>query len=98
MAAQWGQRAEEGERVLHGGQAPFIAGRGGGRRVVRRRNRWWTNGGRKPWAWQVSGGHGLAWSVRSEHGRSVVRTGRLTGGPSGFDIFLELSNWLKHGN
>jgi hypothetical protein len=30
-------------------------------------------------------------SARSGHGRSVVQTGRLTGGPNGFDIFLELS-------
>jgi hypothetical protein len=29
--------------------------------------------------------------VWSERGRSVVRTGRLTGVPSGFDIFLKLS-------
>jgi hypothetical protein len=38
-AARWrsrGRKAEEGERVLHGGQTPFIAGRGGGRRVARR--------------------------------------------------------------
>jgi hypothetical protein len=39
----------------------------------------------------VDGGCGLKWSARSERSRSVVRTGRLTGGPSGFDIFLELS-------
>jgi hypothetical protein len=31
---QWGRRAEEGERVLHGGRAPIIAGRGGGRRAA----------------------------------------------------------------
>jgi hypothetical protein len=39
----------------------------------------------------VGSGHDLEWSVQSERGWSVVRTGRLTGGPSGFDIFLELS-------
>jgi hypothetical protein len=39
----------------------------------------------------VRGGRGLEWSAQSERGLSVVRTGRLTGGPSGFDIFLELS-------
>jgi hypothetical protein len=38
----------------------------------------------------VDGGCSLEWSARSERGRSMVRTGRLTGGPSGFDIFLEL--------
>jgi hypothetical protein len=36
MATQWGRRAMEGERVLHGGWAPFVAGRGGGRRAARR--------------------------------------------------------------
>jgi hypothetical protein len=46
--------------------------------------------GGKLWVRQVDSGHGLEWSARSECGRSVVRTGRLTGGPSGFDIFLEL--------
>jgi hypothetical protein len=44
------------------------------------------NGSGKLWARQVSGGCGLEWSTQS-----VVRTRRLTGGPSGFDIFLELS-------
>jgi hypothetical protein len=39
----------------------------------------------------VGGGHDLELSVWSERGRSMVRTGRLTGGPSGFDIFLKLS-------
>jgi hypothetical protein len=53
---------EEGERVLHGGRAPFIAGRGGGQRAA-----------------------------RSERGRSMVQTGRMTGGPNSFDIFHELS-------
>jgi hypothetical protein len=78
--------------VLHGGGwVPFIAGRGGGRRVERRRNRGRRNGDEKPWAWQVGSGRGLEWSARSERGRSVVQTGRLKGWPSGFDIFLELS-------
>jgi hypothetical protein len=72
---------EEGERVLHGGRAPFIAGRGGGRRVARWQNRGWRNGS----------GRGLEWSARSERGRSMVQTGRMTGGPNGFDIFRELS-------
>jgi hypothetical protein len=66
---------EEEERVPHGDRAPFIAGRGGGRRAAV-----------TLWARQVSGGCGLEWSTQS-----VVRTRRLTGGPSGFDIFLELS-------
>jgi hypothetical protein len=39
----------------------------------------------------VGGSCGLEWSARSKHGRSVVRTGQLTGGPIGFDIFLKLS-------
>jgi hypothetical protein len=40
--AQWrsgGWRAEEGERVLYGGRAPSIAGRGGGRKAAWRQNR-----------------------------------------------------------
>jgi hypothetical protein len=78
--------------VLHGGGwAPFIAGRGGGRRVARRRNRGRRSGSGKSWVRQVSGGHGLEWSALSECDRSVVRTRWLTGGPSGFDIFLKLS-------
>jgi hypothetical protein len=36
-------------------------------------------------------GRGLEWSARSERGWSVVRIGRLTGGPGSFDIFLKLS-------
>jgi hypothetical protein len=47
--AQWGRRAEEGERVLHRGRAPFIAGRGSGRRAARR----WNRGGET-----VAGSHG----------------------------------------
>jgi hypothetical protein len=39
----------------------------------------------------VGGGCYLEWSARSKHGQFVVQTGQLTGGPSGFDIFLELS-------
>jgi hypothetical protein len=78
--------------VLHGGVwVPFIAGRGGGPREAQRRNRGRRNGVQKPWAQQVGGDHSLEWSAQSECGWSVVRTGRLTGGPSGFDIFLKLS-------
>jgi hypothetical protein len=55
------------------------------------------NGVKKPWARQVSGGRGLEWLARSEHGRSVVWTGRLMGGPSGFDIFSNYPNRLKLG-
>jgi hypothetical protein len=78
--------------MLHGGGwVPFIAGRGGGRRAARWRNRGRRNGDKKLWVRQVGGIHGLEWSARSERGWSVVRTGRLTGGPSGFNIFLKLS-------
>jgi hypothetical protein len=49
------------------------------------------NSGGKSWARQVGDGHGLEWSAWSGHGQFVVRTRRLTGGPSGFDIFLKLS-------
>jgi hypothetical protein len=36
MVAQWRRRAEEEEKRLHGrGWAPYIAGRGGGRRAAR---------------------------------------------------------------
>jgi hypothetical protein len=86
-----GQKVEEEERVLHGGGwVPFIAGRGGGWRAARRQNRGRRNGDEKPWAWQVGGG--LEWSACSEHGRSVVRTGRLTGAPAVLIFFLNYPN------
>jgi hypothetical protein len=52
--------------------------------------------GVEKWQWEAVGvavgsGRGLEWSARSERGRSVIRSGRLTGGSSGFDIFLKLS-------
>jgi hypothetical protein len=55
------QRTEEVERVLHGGRAPFIASRGGGRRVARRRNR-----GRRKAA--GSRGRGKSAAVRAPSG------------------------------
>jgi hypothetical protein len=76
---------EEGERVLHGSRAPFIAGRGGGRRARNGETgveKWW----RQALGMAAGSSRGLEWLARS-----VVRTGKLTGGPSGFDIFLELS-------
>jgi hypothetical protein len=49
-----------------------------------------------PWVRQGSGDRCLrGGSVWFGRGWSVVRTGRLTGGLSGFDIFLELSKPTK---
>jgi hypothetical protein len=44
-----------------------------------------------PWVQQDGCCRCLRGGPQSGLGWSVVRTGRLTGGPSGFDIFLELS-------
>jgi hypothetical protein len=59
----------------------------------------WRDGetGAEKQRWEAMGavvddGCGLEWSARSECSRSVVRSGRLTGGPSGFDIFSNYPN------
>jgi hypothetical protein len=94
MAAHWGRRAEQGERVLHGVGLPLLQVE-----VVDRRQRGGETVLEKQWREAmgvvVSGGRGLEWSVRSERGPSVVRTGWLAGGPNGFDIFLKLSKLIQ---
>jgi hypothetical protein len=85
-SAVWGEKQRRKKRCSTvGGGCPAVdEGRRGGETGAEKQ-RWEAVGV------AVGGGRGLEWSARSECGRSVVRTRRLMGGPSGFDIFLKLS-------
>jgi hypothetical protein len=78
-----------------GGRAPYIASRGGERRAARWHIRGWRNGGREPWARQVSGSRGLRWSMRSER-HPVCEA--VDWGPRGFVYFPIYPKLAQHGN
>jgi hypothetical protein len=71
-----GRQVEDEERRLHGGGwVPYIAARGGGRRLARQRNRGWGNSGVEAMG---AARRRRPLSEDSRHGLGTVRSVRLT--------------------